>query len=188
MSDVANTLLGGTFTSRLNQNLREQHGWAYGAASRFQRFLDSGFFVAQAAVRTDATGDSVGEMIKELKRMAAEPVSEAELIKGRKSSVQRLVMLCERVAGLAQTFGEIALYGLPQDEISQLSRDSQHATAAAVQKIARRYFVPEKATLVVVGDRKTVEPALKKLDLSGAEVEYRDVNGALLPVAKSATK
>ncbi len=188
VADVANTLLGGAFTSRLNQNLREQHGWAYGAGSRFQRLLDTGYFVAQAAVRTDATADSVGEMIKELRRMGAEPVNQAELIKGRKSSVQRLVSLCERVAGLAQAFGEIALYGLPADELSQLSRDSQHATAAMVQKVAQRYFVPEKATLVVVGDRKTVEPALRKLDLSGAEVEYRDVNGALLPVAKSTPK
>ena len=66
---VLNTILGGSFTSRLNQNLREQHGYSYGSQSMFNRLKDSGWFVAQAAVRSDATAESLTEMLKEVARL-----------------------------------------------------------------------------------------------------------------------
>ena len=159
---VANMLLGGVFTSRLNQNLRERNGYSYGAASRLVRLSGAGLFSAGAAVRTDVTGESVKEILSELTRLRGEAVSAADLIKGKKSLQQRLVSQCERPEGLAQVFADLARSGLPLDELSRLLTAAQASTSASLQQVVGPLLDPQRLTVVVVGDLKKVEAAVRK--------------------------
>lgn len=180
VADVANMLLGGVFTSRLNQNLREQHGYSYGAQSGFSRLKDSGFFTAQAAVRSDVTAESLAETLKELTRLRSEPVSAAELKKGQNAEVQRIVAQGERAAGLAQIYANIARYGLPLDELLRQGKDAQAATVDSLQQVVRAQIRPDEATIVVVGDAKKLEAKLRAVvGLPGAAQppQYRDLDG-----------
>jgi predicted Zn-dependent peptidase len=158
-----NTLLGGSFTSRLNQNLREEHGWTYGARSRFLRFARTGHFSAQAALQTSATAEGIGEMLKELRRLRDEPVPAAELEKGRRQTTYHLLLRSERADGLAQLYGDIARYGLPLDELALLQRDLRRTTAKELQQVARRYLLPDTSAIVVVGDQEKFAAQLRKL-------------------------
>jgi zinc protease len=166
-AEVANALLGGMFTSRLNQNLREQHGYTYGARSQLVRLADNGWFVAQAAVRTDVTAASLGEMLKELGRLRDEPVSVEELRKGRNAAVQRLVATSERTAGLAQLYAGLLRYGLPLDELARFWRDVQAVTPERLQAVVRDRVRPDEASIIVVGDAQKVAEPLQKLVGSG---------------------
>ncbi|MFO0573471.1 MAG: pitrilysin family protein [Polyangia bacterium] len=166
-AEVANALLGGMFTSRLNQNLRELHGYTYGARSQLMRLDDTGWFVAQAAVRTDVTAASLGEMLKELGRLRDEPVSAEELRKGKNAAVQRLVAASERTAGLAQLYAGLLRYALPLDELARFWRDVQAVTAARLQAVVRDRVRPDEASIIVVGDAQKVAEPLQKLLGSG---------------------
>lgn len=181
---VANMLLGGLFTSRLNQNLREAHGYTYGAQSLFVRQKDAGQFVAQAAVRSDVTAESLAEMLKELGRLRSELVTPAELTKGQKGEIQRIVAQGERAAGLAQIYAQIARYGLPLDELARQGAGAQQATPAELQRVVRAQIRPAEATVVVVGDAKKLEAKLRAvsgLPAAAAPPQYRDLDGRLKP-------
>ena len=166
-AEVANALLGGMFTSRLNQNLRELHGYTYGARSQLVRLADTGWFVAQAAVRTDVTAASLGEVLKELGRLRDEPVSAEELRKGKNAAVQRLVAASERTAGLAQLYAGLLRYMLPLDELARFWRDVQAVTPARLQAVVRDRVRPDEASIIVVGDAQKVAEPLQKLMGSG---------------------
>ena len=162
-AEVANALLGGMFTSRLNQNLREQHGYTYGAKSQLSRLDQSGWFVAHAAVRTDVTAASLGEIRKELLRLRDEPVSAEELRKGKNAAVQHLVAQSERTAGLAQLYAGLLRYGLPLDELGRFWRDVQAVTPESLQAVVRAAMRPEEAAIIVVGDTQKVAAPLQQL-------------------------
>lgn len=181
---VANMLLGGLFTSRLNQNLRELHGYSYGAQSQFVRLKDAGQFVAQAAVRSDVTAESVGEVLKELGRLRGELVTPAELQKGQKGQIQQIVAQSERAAGLGLLYAQIARYGLPLDELARQGEEAQKATAAELQRVVRAQIRPAEATVVVVGDAKKLEAKLRAvsgLPAAAAPPQYRDFDGRVKP-------
>jgi predicted Zn-dependent peptidase len=164
-AEVANALLGGMFTSRLNQNLREKNGYTYGARSLLTRMEGTGWFVARAAVRTDVTANSLAEINKELGRLRDEPVRDEELRKGKNAAVQRLVAMSERTAGLAQFYGELLRFGLPLDELSRFWREVGAVTPASLKAVVRDRILPgaSGSTLVIVGDRAKVLPGLKQL-------------------------
>ena len=162
---VLNTILGGSFTSRLNQNLREEHGYSYGASSRFDMRLSAGAFQAGAGVQTDKTADALREFFKELKGIAA-PVSEAELAKAKNYVALSFPSEFETITDLAAHLEEMAVYKLPDTYFSQYVANVQAVTAAAVQKAAASYIQPEKFAVVVVGDRKAIEPGVSALNLA----------------------
>lgn len=161
-AEVANALLGGMFTSRLNQNLREKNGYTYGARSQLTRLEGTGWFLARAAVRTDVTANSLTEINKELTRLRDEPVSDEELRKGKNAAVQRLVAISERTAGLAQFYAELLRFGLPLDELSRFWREVVAVTPASLRAVVRDRILPG-ATIVIVGDRAKVMTGLKGL-------------------------
>ena len=161
---VLNTILGGSFTSRLNQNLREEHGYSYGASSRFDMRLSAGAFQAGAGVQTDKTADSLREFFKELKGIGA-PVSEAELAKAKNYIALSFPSEFETITDLTSHLEEMAIYKLPDTYFTQYIANVQAVTAAAVQKAAATYVQPEKFAVVVVGDRKRIEPGIQALKL-----------------------
>jgi zinc protease len=162
---VLNTVLGGSFTSRLNQNLREDHGYSYGASSRFDMRLSAGAFQAGAGVQTDKTAEALREFFKEFKDIAA-PVSEAELAKAKNYVALSFPSEFETITDLTAHLEEMAVYKLPDTFFSQYVANVQAVTAAAVQKAAATYIQPEKFAVVVVGDRKTIEAGVRALNLA----------------------
>jgi len=164
VSYIMNTVLGGSFTSRLNQNLREEHGYAYGANSRFDMRLSAGPFMAAAGVQTDKTAEALQEFFKELNRIQ-EPVSADELAKAKNYVALSFPSEFETLNDLGSHLEELLVYRLPDNYFERYVANVQAVTAAAVQKAASTYIQPKKMSVVVVGDRKAIESKIRALNL-----------------------
>ena len=176
---VLNTILGGPFTSRLNQNLRETHGYTYGASSQFSMRRMAGPFIATSSVVTAKTDSSLIEFMKELRRIRDETVPAAELDKAKAYITLRLPGQFETTAGAAAQFRELLLYGLPLDYYASYIPQLNAVTAADVQRVARQYLDPDHFAIVVVGDRSQIATGLEALH-EGAIV-LRDLWGQVVP-------
>lgn len=170
---VMNTLLGGSFTSRLNMNLREDKGYTYGASSRFTFRRVPGPFVASAAVRTNVTDSSLVEFFRELRGVRDHPVPNDELQRAKAYVELALPGSLESTTQVASTVSQLALFDLPLSALSDYARRVRAVTAADVQRVARRYLTPDQATVVVVGDITRVRPAVEALALG--EITVLDV-------------
>jgi zinc protease len=162
---MLNAVLGGSFTSRLNFNLREKHGFTYGAASSFTFMRHAGGFAARAAVFVDVTAAAVREMLSELAGMRERPITADEHAKARATLLMRVAEGLASAGGMASTFGELGLYGLPLDEPTRFVAALERTTADDLRALAGRYIDPDAATIVIVGDRAAIEPGLRELGL-----------------------
>ncbi len=163
--DLVNTALGGSFTSRLNQNLREDHHWTYGAGSVFNETRGVGSFVAQSAVVVDHTGPALREMLSEIGKMRDGGLTPDELERTRARDITDLIQTNETVDALVARLARLAELELPPDFDSVASTARQAATRAALQALAQKYLDATKASIVVVGPRAVVEPQLQILGL-----------------------
>jgi zinc protease len=161
---VMNTVLGGSFTSRLNSNLREEHGYTYGARSFFDFATLPGPFQAGAAVQTAVTDGALTEFMKELNGIL-EPVPEEELARARNYVALRYPSRFQTVAGIAGQLTELELYGLGENYFNEYVERILAVTQADVQRVAREYIVPDKMAIIVVGDREAIEESVRALDL-----------------------
>jgi predicted Zn-dependent peptidase len=161
---VLNTILGEAFTSRLNNNLREVHGYAYGASSRFETRLSAGAFFAGAGVQTDKTAEAVKEFFNELTRIH-ETVPEGELAKAKNYLALLLPRNFETSRGTADALAQAWIYTLPADYYTTYAGHVRAVTAADVKRVADKYIQPDKFAVVVIGDRKKIEEGLKALNL-----------------------
>jgi zinc protease len=175
--EVMNSILGGLFSSRVNLNLREAHGWTYGAYSLFQYRKAAGPFFVATGVRRDVTGPAVGETLKEIARIGASPISADELELARDSLVRSLPGLFETNAGTVGSFAGVFVYDLGLDYYARYAQQIAAVNVANVQDVAKRYLVPEKLVIVAVGDRSKIAPQLEKLTLGRPEL--RDADGNL---------
>jgi zinc protease len=173
--EVMNSELGGLFSSRINLNLREQHGYTYGAFSAFIYRRQLGYFLAGGGIRTDATAPAVTEILKEIQRMIDTPMTPAELSLAKDSQSRSLPGMFEASNGAAGALSEIFLYGLAPDYFQKLPDRLNGVTAEDAEAVAKKYLHPGKMILVCVGDRAKIEPALMKLDLG--PIEIRDADG-----------
>jgi predicted Zn-dependent peptidase len=167
--EVLNTILGGSFTSRLNQNLREKNGYSYGAGSRFEMRLSAGAFFAGAGVQTDKTSEALAEFFKELNGILT-PVGDDELAKARNYLALGFPGEFETIGDLTGHLEELLVYRLPDDYFSRYIADMQSVTAAAVQKAAAVRIQPGRLLVVVAGDRKSIEPGIRALNLGPVRV------------------
>jgi predicted Zn-dependent peptidase len=161
---VLNTILGGSFTSRLNQNLREQHGYSYGASSRFDMRLSAGPFFAGAGVQTDKAAESVREFFNELTAIG-KPVAADELTKAKNYVALGFPGNFETIGDLSAQLEQLIVYGLPDTYYADYVKNLQSVTADAVLKASATYIQPQKFLVVVVGDRKVIEPGIRALNL-----------------------
>jgi zinc protease len=161
---VMNTILGGSFTSRLNNNLREQHGYTYGASSNFDFRIFAGPFLAGSAVHTQKTDSAVIEFFKELNRIA-ELIPDEELNRAKNYIALRYPENFQTVGQIANQLAEIISYGLPDDYFNNYTKNILAITKEDVQRVAKKYINPEKVAIVIVGDRKTIEKSLEALKL-----------------------
>ena len=161
---VLNTILGEAFTSRLNNNLREVHGYAYGAGSRFDMRLSAGAFYASAGVQTDKTSEALKEFFNELTRIH-EPVPAAELDKAKNYLALQLPRTFGTTRGTANALAQAYLYDLPADYYATYADRVRAVTAADLKRVADKYIQPDKFAVVIIGDRKVIEPGIKALNL-----------------------
>ena len=171
---VMNTALGGLFSSRINMNLREEHGYTYGGSSQFTFRRSAGPFVAGAGVRTDVTGPAVGEILKEVRGMSEKPMSADELKLAKDALARSLPGAFETSANAAGSFSNVYVYDLGLDYFSQYPARVEAVTADQAQAMARKYLMPDKLIVVAVGDRAKIEPELRKLGLGTLEVRTAD--------------
>lgn len=162
---VMNMLLGGLFSSRINLNLREAHGYTYGAFSAFDWRRQAGPFVVASAVRSDVTAAAAAEVLKEIERMRSEKVSAEELSLATSYLEGVFPIRYETTAAIARALTAMVVYGLPADYFDTY-RDRVHAVSAPdVLRAARDFLHPEELQLVAVGDPAVIREPLAAIDL-----------------------
>jgi predicted Zn-dependent peptidase len=167
---VMNTLLGGSFSSRLNMNLRETKGYSYGASSGFSYRVVPGPFIASSSVRTNVTDSSLVEIFKELRGVRDVAVPEDELNKAKAYVELGIPGTLESTSQVAGQMAQLATFGLSLDELPRLAARVRAVTAADVQRVARQYLTPDRAHVVVVGDLAKVKTPIEQLGLGTATV------------------
>ena len=171
---VMNTTLGGSFTSRLNQNLREKKGYTYGAQSAITMRREAGPISARAEVATQKTDSALFEFMKELNAIR-EPMPAEELAKTKRYLQLGYAEAFESTGDIAAQVANLVPYGLPLTTLNAFNGGIGAVTGADVQRVANRYLDPSKLAIVVAGDRAKIEPALKATKI--APVEIRDARG-----------
>lgn len=162
---VMNTLLGGSFSSRLNTNLRETKGYTYGARSGFDFQPVPGAFVASADVRTDVTDSSLVEFFRELRRIRDTLVAPDELERTKQYLALRLPGAFETTGQVANQINALLSFGLPFSWFDDYVRRIMAVTAEDVRRVARAYIHPDSVSVVIVGDVQKIQPGVERLGL-----------------------
>jgi zinc protease len=176
--EVMNTELGGLFSSRINLNLREKHGYTYGAFSFFAYRRGPSPFVAGGAIRTDATAPAVTELFNEINRIRETLMTPEELALAKDSITRSLPGRFETGQAATGSFGDLFTYGLPLDYYTKYPEQVNGVTAEQAQTVAQKYLLPEKMIVVAVGDKAKIEGDLDKLNLGPKEI--RDTDGKIV--------
>ena len=163
-------ILGGGFGSRANMNLREKHGWSYGAFANFNPLAGAGTFSISSEVRTNATDSAIAEAVKEYKRIAAEPVPVDEARDQINNVVASFPSSVQTVQGLMGRLANVVTYGLPSDFYATYRERLAAVTPTEVSRVGRSILTPNAITVVAVGDLKTIEAPIKALNIGPVEV------------------
>jgi zinc protease len=180
-ADILNVMsytLGGSFASRINMNLREVHGYTYGARSSFTDFREGGQFSAGALVRTDVTAPAAKEMMAEIRNFLVKPSTSEELNAAKEASIRSLPGRFETTGAVAGAIDGIFVYDRPLDYYAKLPAKYQAITEADIARVAKQYLHPDQLVIVTAGDRDKIEPSLKDAGLG--PVEERDISGNLV--------
>ena len=177
---IANRILGGGFNSLLNMNLREAHGWTYGARSSTGADKDITRFTASTSVRNAVTDSAVVETLKEIRFIRDNKVTPQQLANAKSKYVGDFVLALERPSTIADLALEVYTQNLPKDFYSGYLKKINAVTAADVQRVAKKYYKPDNLRIVVVGKGSEVLEGLKNLKGPKGKdipVSYFDKNG-----------
>jgi len=174
---VMNTALGGLFSSRINMNLREEHGYTYGARSQFGFRRSTGPFQIASGIRTDVTAPAVAEIFKEVDRIRATTLSSNELRVAKDYLVRSLPAQFETAGRVTASTANLFVYDLGLDYYTKYPARLAAVTADQAKAAAQKYVVPEKLLIIAVGDRSKIEAELDKLRLG--PTEGRTADGAV---------
>lgn len=181
--ETMNGAFGGTFTSRLNMNLRENKHWAYGAFSFLRPAQGQRPFMLYAPVQTDKTAESVAEMLKEAKGVVGDkPLTAQEISKIKDGDVRSMPGSYQTTSAVMGALQGIVLYHRPDDYVQTLKARTEAQTDAEVNAAAKEIIRPNQLTWVIVGDLSKIEQPLKKLDLGAMQV--LDADGKPVAPAK----
>ncbi len=167
---VLNTLLGASFSSRLNSNLRETRGYTYGISSQFGWLPVPGTFRIASGVRTDVTDSSLIEVFKELRAIQAKPVDAVELSRAKAYVALAIPGNFETNGDIAGQLVELNTFGLGLSSVSRFIAKVNAVTVTDVQRVAKKYLPADRATVVVVGDLAKVRAGVEKLGLGSVTV------------------
>lgn len=161
-ASVANTVLGGGFSSRLNQEIRIKRGLAYGAGSSLSARRDPGAISARTQTKNPTAPETIAIMIAEMKRLGAEPVAASELEPRKATLIGDFGRRIETTDGIADALGGYIVEGVQLDELKTFTASVSAVDPAAVQAAAAKLLDPSQASIVVVGDAKLFIDALRK--------------------------
>ncbi|HKC27569.1 MAG TPA: pitrilysin family protein [Jatrophihabitans sp.] len=160
---LANLIFGGYFTSRWTENLREDKGYTYGPHSRIEHHALGSTISLSAEVQTEVTAPALLETLYELGRMAALPVTEAEVTAVRQYAIGTLALSTATQAGLASMLSALSAFGLGLDWLTNYPGQLQATTVEQVSAAAARFFGPAGFTSVIVGDAASISEPLAAL-------------------------
>jgi zinc protease len=182
---VMNSILGGGGTARLFMNLREDKGYTYGAYSRFTPRRSAGPFSASGEIQTVSTKEAVQEFLKELQGIrGTRPVTPQELEVNKQAFIRRFPSQFETTGGISNQLGTLVTYSLPDSYFNDYISKINSVTIDDVNRVANKYLDPSKMAIVIVGDRKVIEPGLKEL---GMPISLLDTEGNALAAAVQPT-
>lgn len=162
---LISTILGGSFTSRLNQNLREKHGYTYGARCGFTHTATTGWFGAGAAVQSEVTGKALREFLNEFNSIRSNTITAAELTKARETLRTEAARQFSTLGGFVSTAESLMEDALPWDSIARDMDAMEKTSLAQLNELAGRSLLLDKGVLVLVGDKALIEDQIKDLGL-----------------------
>ena len=178
--DTMNTALGGSFISRINMNLREDKRWSYGAGSGIRNARGERIFLVSTGVQSDKTAESLVEIDRELTEVVTtRPLTEAELAEARSGLVLGRAGGWETNAAVVSDLTQMVVYGLPEDYFDAYAAGVNGTTVESAAAAARTIVADGPTTWVIVGDRATIEPRIRALNLG--EVTVVDAQGNPVP-------
>jgi zinc protease len=175
---VMNALLGGIFNSRINLNLREKHGYTYGARSSFAFRRGAGPFVVSAPVRNEVTRESVTEVLAELRRIRTGDIEARELDETKSYLMGVFPATVQSASDIASRLLDMELYSLPDDYFDRYRENIGAISRDDIVRVANKYIDPDRALIVIVGNAAQVREPLGSLGLPLHEI---DIEGA--PIA-----
>jgi zinc protease len=171
----ASQILGGGFGARINMNLREKHGWTYGAFAGYNPLAGVGTFAINSEVRTNATDSALAETVREYKRIAGDAVSTEEVRDQMNNIVASFPSSVQTVQGLLARITNVVTYGLPVDFYGSYRERIAALTPNDIARVGKSVLTPNDLTIVAVGDLKSIEAPIRALNLG--TVEVWDVDG-----------
>ena len=171
-------MLGGQFASRINMNLREKHGYTYGARSGFSFLKGAGPFSASAGVTTAKTDSSLIEFFNELNKMHDDGMTSEELSFVKKGAIGGFALGFETPGQIASQLQSIVLYGLPENYFENYLTNIDNVSLKDITDVSKKYLDTTKMVVIVVGDLSVIKEGVLALKLG--DVEYRDADGKLL--------
>lgn len=166
---VMNTILGGAFTSRLNLNLREKHGFTYGVRSSYAFRRYPGPFLISTAVANDVTARAIEEIFKEVELLRDAGASEEEVANARDYLAGILPLELETTEQVAVRLADLAVYNLPVDYFSDYRQSIAAVSKEEVDRAAREHLNPDRFTLAIVGSGDAIIDAIGSLDIGSIE-------------------
>jgi len=174
--DVLNDIVGGTFSSRLNSNLREDKHWSYGAFSAVVAAQGQSPFIALAPVQTDKTKESLAEMNQELRGFVGQrPVTADELSRDQSNRTLAMPGSHETIDSVGRAISSIVSFGFPDDYYDTLAAKIKALRTSDLQDAAQSILHPDQMIWVVVGDRSKIEAGVRELHLG--EMRFIDADG-----------
>jgi zinc protease len=174
--DLVNDIFGGTFSSRINMNLREDKHWSYGVGSRLLPARGERPYFSFSPVQTDKTKESLAELVAEYKNIVgSKPITEAELKDEQSNATLGLPGTFETVQQLSGAYSTILQYNLPEDFYNTYTQKVLAVTPDSANQIAKKYILPNHLVWVVVGDMSKVEAGIRELNIG--EVHKIDADG-----------
>lgn len=175
---VMNAVLGGLFSSRINLNLREAHGFTYGAFSTFAWRRGAGPFAVSTAVKTAVTADAVREILREIDRIRAEPITTDELTLATSYLDGVFPIRYETTASIASALAALVIHDLPDDYYDGYRAAVRAVSVESVHQAARRHLDPARLHVVIVGDPAVIAAPLSELAIGRVEIADRPANGS----------
>jgi zinc protease len=172
---VLNAALGGLFSSRINLNLREKHGYTYGASSAFVHRRGPGPFLVATSVRTDVTAQAVAEILLEIEQIRTSEIHADELATAKDSIARSLPGLFETTPQAASTISQLFVHNLPLDYFRDLPSQIDCLSAADILAVAKKHLRPGEMAVVAVGDCSVIRGPLEELQFG--LLECRDLDG-----------
>lgn len=168
---VMNAILGGVFNSRINLNLRERHGYTYGARSAFAFRRLAGPFVVAAPVRNEVTRESVTEILSELRRIRTGDIEDGEMNDTKNYLMGVFPATVQSASDIAGRLLDMELYGLPEDYFDRYRENIAAVTRDDIAQVAQKYLDPDRALIVVVGSAGQIREPLGGLGLPMHELD-----------------